>query len=73
MLAALDSGHADDAQDRKRAATAPSPPAASEPPSLLDHPTQLALVVSPGLGLDRESDAGRRDRDRIDVPTVLPT
>jgi hypothetical protein len=55
VLVALHSSRSYHAQDGKRPATAPPAPATTEPPSLLDDPAQLALVIRTGLGLDRES------------------
>jgi integrase len=39
---------------------------------LVAHPSELAIVVRPRLCLDREADAGGRDRQRVDVASALP-
>ncbi len=72
MFSALDPVTSDDAQDRHRTPSAPSSPAALQPHRLVPHPSEVPLVVRPGLRLDRESDATRSDCDRVDVPTPPP-
>jgi hypothetical protein len=73
VLVVLHSDRAHYAQGTKRRGVAPPPPPPpSEPPGLLGHPPEVALVVRPGLGIDRESNAVRRDRHRIDVPAAPP-
>lgn len=68
MRVALHSQRAHHTQDGELPATAPPPPAPTKPARLLEYPTEMALVVHPGLGLDGESDPVRRDRHRVDVP-----
>ena len=50
----------------------PSSPAPRQPRRLLPHPSEMATVVRPGLRLDRDRNAGRRDRHRVDVSPPLP-
>ncbi len=62
----------DEAHDGKGAAACPSSPAPRQPRHLLAHPSEMALIVRPGLGLDRDGDAGGRDRHRVDVSLAVP-
>lgn len=66
------SAHSDKAQDGEHAAAGPSSAAPGQPRRLLPHPSEIATVVRPGLRLDRDGNAGGRDRHRVDVPSALP-
>ena len=63
---------AHDAQDRECPARAPALPAAVKPERHLSNARDVTRVEHPRLGLDRESDAGRGDRDRVDVSSSSP-
>ena len=72
LLDALDATDSDQAQDGECAVTGPSSPAARQPRRLLVYTGEVIRVVDPGLRLDRDRDAGRGDRDRVDVSPALP-
>jgi len=72
MLDPVDAPHPNEAHDCKGTVWCPSSPTPRQPPRLLAHPSEMAIVVPPGLRLDRDGNAGRRDRHRIDVSMALP-
>jgi hypothetical protein len=72
VLEALHVTHSDKAQDGERPAAGPSSPAPRQPRRLVVHANEMTLVVGPGLRLNCERDAGRRERHRIDVPAPPP-
>src|SRR5664279_5325683 len=69
LLKPLDAACANQADHWHRAASTPPPTPARRPRRLVAHPSEMAIVVRPRLRLDREPDAGRRDRQRVDVPS----
>ena len=71
-LKPLDTACANQADHRHRPAPTPPPTPARQPCRLVAHTREMTIVVRPGLGLDREPDTGRRDRQRVDVPSSLP-
>ncbi len=72
MFCALDPPGSNDAKNRHCTTPAPPSPAARQPPRLLPHPQEVTIVVGPGLRLDRERNATRRDRHRVDVSAPPP-
>src|SRR5450631_1232636 len=72
LLKSLDAACANQADHWHRAASTPPPTPAGQPRRLLAHPSEMAIVVCPRFRLDREPDAGRRDRQRVDVPSSSP-
>jgi len=72
VLDALDAVGTDKAHDAEGAVARPSSPAPRQPRRVLAHPTEMMSVVRPGLRLDRDGNAARRDRHRVDVSPALP-
>jgi hypothetical protein len=72
LLNPLDATRANHAHDRHGAAPTPTPTPPRQPRSLLAHPSEMAIVIRPRLGLDHERDAGRRDCQRVDAPAPAP-
>ncbi len=72
LLKPLDAACANQADHWHRAASAPPPTPARQPRRLFAHPSDMAIVVCPRFRLDPEPDAGRRDRQRVDVPSSSP-
>jgi hypothetical protein len=67
ILDTLNPTRADDAEDAKRPVASRSSQE-RQPAHLRPHNRKMPFAVIPGLRLDHDSDSGRRDRNRVDVP-----
>ena len=72
LLNPLDATRTNQTDHRHRAAPTPTPAPSRQPRRLVAHPSEMAIVVRPRFGLDRERDTGWCDRQRVDVPSPSP-
>ena len=72
LIKPLDAACANQADHWHRAASTPPPTPPRRPCRLVAHPREMTTVVRPRFRLNREPDAGRRDRQRVDVPSSSP-
>jgi hypothetical protein len=73
VVLGLFDGPARDAQDGECAVWAPAPAMTGQPGGLFDDFGEVVVVVGAGLSLDREGEAGRCDRDVVDVAAAGPS
>ena len=71
-LGSLDASGSGETQNRHRALAATAGAATAQPVSDRHDAREITRCVDAGLGLDGESDPGRRNRYRVDVPAALP-
>ena len=72
LLDSLDAPSANEAHDAERPVACPPSPAPRQPVGLLPHSSDVTCFVRPRLGLDRDDDPSRGDRNGVNVAAGMP-